>query len=750
MLSLALAAGALASVGFTWRVGSAEPYQEATQRRIGSLSHEVVLDALDPLLAWSWDGGVRVPATFRGERGRIDFGAAGEVEGTVLYLPLDEGAGDPLAARATGHAWTGGVFASALALCASDARLRVDGPWEAIGRESWTLEFWLRLDPDASSREVRLAELAGAVVLELDAERRVEAHFASDPPFVLRSKTVLNAGAWYRIAVTLDGPEIPLARLLVDGEVTGASTSGRAFSRPTARLELGGFTGAVDDVRLLGRSLSSGQLVRALERGARIGPHRLQLERKSGVEDLELWAGPLGPGTYAGEGLLQGALEHAWLVDGALTCTDGAWREIDPSLRPLARTTHPTLALGEQRLFVFGGETRDTHHWPMRNTDDTWIFHADRERWERLRPERAPSPRCHQMAAWSPDHQVVLLVGGLRNDREPVEIGADTWLFHAREGRWEVRHPSGDLPDQVSDCPLVYHARSRRFVLVRSGEIYLYDPDVDRWERRPTPHMRVGGAEVSARPGPSAAAAYDPESGRVLLFGGMSREGEQTTFHDHTLWYDLDENFYRWVECREAPAARVRPGFAYDSRRRRFLLFGGVRDQYSTRFDDLWSFDPRAERWTRHAASNPPGRRGGYYGMAYDAELDRAFLLCGREAPTRFLDESWSLHVDPGTAGTARWVFDRSSMASEGEWCARVDTPGDARIELDYASSMDGRSWHASEGSGPISGESFLRVDARLTRGSNGELPRIQAIGLGVEEIEGPGRLLRRALEPLR
>ena len=78
---------------------------------------------------------------------------------------------------------------------------------------------------------------------------------------------------------------------------------------------------------------------------------------------------------------------------------------------------------------------------------------------------------------------------------------------------------------------------------------------------------------------------YDPETGLILRFGGaMLVDGEQV-YTDTTALYDHAENRWTVLQLDLAPTPRVRAGFAYDTIRKRFVLFGGVRDQFSNRYD---------------------------------------------------------------------------------------------------------------------------------------------------------------------
>jgi hypothetical protein len=416
--------------------------------------------------------------------------------------------------------------------------------------------------------------------------------------------------------------------------------------------------------------------------------------------------------------------------------------------------------IGEHRAFVWSGEVRDSHRGGMINTDDTWIFHTDTGTWRQVPTTVQPAPACHQAAAYSPDHELVLYAGGWRNDDQGSFQYSTTWVYHTEEERWEERHPGGDPFPVSSDADVVYHPGERKFVMLMAGpgEVFLYDPEADTWEKRPAPKaFDLAGARSDYRPGGSPIAGFDPVSGLIVVFGGVLRspEGEKL-YHDRTALYDLAANQFIALEPERHPGPRVRSAFAYDSRRERFVLFGGVQDQSSERMRDLWSFDPERREWREHRAGNTPSARGGYYDMAYDPELDRFFVLCGRHSLKVFLNDAWSLELDESAVGVARYVFDREQLGGCTSWFAEWRAPGDSRVELRFRGSADllaWEGWSASPEEVLARDGRWLQVEVQLHPGSQGETPELGVMGFlrdaGEVETE-PGEDVERMLTSVR
>ena len=447
---------------------------------------------------------------------------------------------------------------------------------------------------------------------------------------------------------------------------------------------------------------------------------------------IDLWVAPsTDPVIDTADEFARGNVEGACVENGRLRWAPGRWDRLETAHAPAARTTHPTVHLGDHQVFVFGGETRDTHFWTWENTADTWILDTQERTWTQVSSPLAPSPRCHTPAAYSPDHDLVLLIGGFENDVHPVQTFGDTWVFHVGERRWEERHPAGPAVGQTSDHVLVYLPGKRRFLLLRGKYALTYDPEVDRWEKLGEVRaVTESGAPSDYRVLGSTIGALDAARGKVVLFGGERWTNGVQSFVDTTAIHDPATNTTTVLDPRPGPTARVRSGFAYDSRRGRFVLFGGVREQYTPRDGDLWTFDASTRRWSSLSSSNPPSARGGFYGMAYDPDEDRFFLACGRHSGERFLDETWSLALDERADGYALYVFDRAGFPPGSAWFADVVAGGTASVSFRFRTSADRIEWSAWTGTPAQLGSArFVQVALILRPGQSGEVPVVRALG---------------------
>jgi hypothetical protein len=132
------------------------------------------------------------------------------------------------------------------------------------------------------------------------------------------------------------------------------------------------------------------------------------------------------------------------------------------------------------------------------------------------------------------------------------------------------------------------------------------------------------------------ALAYDQADKRLILFGGNrllfgAAEDPDTFLDDLWAW---DGKAWHAIHA-STPPARAEAGIAYDSHRRRIVLFGGHRTVAGERirYGDTWEWD--GHRWEQVSSVGPTARNGA--AMAYDAGRKRVVLFGGSGA----LDETW-------------------------------------------------------------------------------------------------------------
>ncbi len=291
------------------------------------------------------------------------------------------------------------------------------------------------------------------------------------------------------------------------------------------------------------------------------------------------------------------------------------WSLRNPPLAPSGRA-YASMAYDSKsdRAILFGGYTyfgESNETWSYDYDNDTWTL-LDSSVYEAGEPATAYDTKADR---------VVLFEGG----------NGETWSYDDDTNAWRflagTPEPGGAM---------AYDAASAKTVLF-NGRTYLYDLDTGTW---------IG---MTSRTGPSArdfaSLAYDAESGCLILFGGETSEG----LSNETWSYDYNNGTWTRRTPQVSPPPRERAGIAYDSQSARVILFGGLVDRNGTwsSGNDTWAYDSQADNWTLMKPSAAPSPRDSV-AMAYDSQSDRVVLF-GGSAPSGVSNETWSYDYDHDT-----------------------------------------------------------------------------------------------------
>ena len=262
---------------------------------------------------------------------------------------------------------------------------------------------------------------------------------------------------------------------------------------------------------------------------------------------------------------------------------------VDSVSSPSRRHAHAMTYDGSSStVMVFGGmfDTRDTALPPAqreRPLCDTWLL--EDSTWT-----SAPDTTCPIAATAA----ATLIVRGPRDAMMLVEgprASLDTQplpmrLFRRDSAQWTLIDSAGPrLPLNANGGSAWDDARSVLVVPVLGGP----DGGVWEWSGASWRQVRV---EVSPPPRRNYAIAYDSRRRRVALIGGLA-SAPRRPLGDHWTWDGAT-----WSEVASAPsqpAPRSHARLANDARNGRLLYFGGSSAQGLQR--ELWIFD--ADGWRR-------------------------------------------------------------------------------------------------------------------------------------------------------
>ena len=273
-------------------------------------------------------------------------------------------------------------------------------------------------------------------------------------------------------------------------------------------------------------------------------------------------------------------LGDTWRYDGS------RWQAMTPATSPPARYKH-AMALDPQLgvIVLFGG---DAFFGAGGDSNDTWTF--DGTTWRQLAPSRSPPPRDAHDIASDPVRRRIVLFGGSQPGTGLQPYG-DTWTFDG--ATWTQAAPPVSPTPRHSFALLFDPAQGG--VLLFGGGVTEGGIDVsgsegeDFWSFDGTTWSMVITTSPPSRSG--AAMAYDPDLGRIVLYGGRLEAG-----HLDDTWEFTDAG-WSLVPTRTTPGAlhQACAAFFEGSTSRGVMLFGGRRFD-NTVSNQLWRLD--AGTWT--------------------------------------------------------------------------------------------------------------------------------------------------------
>lgn len=267
-------------------------------------------------------------------------------------------------------------------------------------------------------------------------------------------------------------------------------------------------------------------------------------------------------------------------------------------------------------------------------TADIWEYSLQTNAWRPIVHE-GPALSFHSMVLDTRADRLVVLGGfSIGPFGTNPQYYADVWTYGMdQRGLWSKVNPGGDSPRPRAAGTAIYDPLDDRMV-VFGGEVeghisnetwFLRLGDSPTWEQL-TPAGDGPGVRFYA------ASIYDPVGHRMIVYGGSDG-----SVHSDEVWSLTLGAAPRWQRldpAGESPGRRAGASAAYDSRRRRMVIFGGGVDSFA------WALDlagPPA--WHRVAKNQFPTYAGFLAGCAYDSLNDRLVVdHVGARG-----DETWQL-----------------------------------------------------------------------------------------------------------
>jgi N-acetylneuraminic acid mutarotase len=321
--------------------------------------------------------------------------------------------------------------------------------------------------------------------------------------------------------------------------------------------------------------------------------------------------------------------------------------ELNPSARGYASMAYDSES---DKMILFGGELPG---YDLKINDETWAYDVASNTWIEMKPTSGPPPRCAVDIVYDSKSDRIILFGGASGaTRKTASVLNDTWAYDYNTNTWTemAKGPEDHLGyrmayDSESDRSILFGGMDLSFKLY--NDTWAYDFNTDTWtEMQPSTSPPVRNYH---------AMAYDIQADRVILFGGSAwDENMNTTFLDDTWAYDFNTNTWQQLERGEGeyPSGRLYNALAYNTVADRTILYGGVsaKDQPIETANETWLYDYSSNNWTLLKPAENPGWRT-MHPMAYSSAADRIILFGGQNVKERYnyTDDTWVFDLNTTT-----------------------------------------------------------------------------------------------------
>ncbi len=259
--------------------------------------------------------------------------------------------------------------------------------------------------------------------------------------------------------------------------------------------------------------------------------------------------------------------------------------------------------------------------------------------WRRRNVTLAPDGTEYPAAVWDPLRSRIVRFGGARGGKPGGALWE--WLGHD----WldpEIIDPEGDGAPTARLAPQTTWDWQRRAVVMMGGS--QVDVLNDTWSWNGSSWARLPDATVRRLGG---AMVPDPVGGGLLAFGGLGADGGTEVSAERLspsgVWSNVDATGF--------PPARALGAIATDPNTGVSWLFGGAASASAdSALGDLWQF--AGGKWTLLASAGPPPRTAS--ALAWDSRRKRLVLYGGTNRTGNDLSDTWEW---TGTAWQQRLVL---------------------------------------------------------------------------------------------
>jgi cysteine-rich repeat protein len=270
---------------------------------------------------------------------------------------------------------------------------------------------------------------------------------------------------------------------------------------------------------------------------------------------------------------------------------------------------------------------------------DTWTW--DGVNWKDETSSGAPPSRSFNAAGFDQTQNGTVIFGGKTVDANGNVVPlSDSWLF---------RVPSGGATATWSES-IRQHPERRAFTQFafsnRESIALLFGgryADGRTWSWSQFTGWQLVATVASPPRVEAALMVFDSKRNRFVLFGGTP-DIQKTDFSNELWAFNLGETPSTWHKIATAVAPPPRHSMAgfYDPRRDRIVIFGGggARGATNSRFGDTWEFDCANQTWIEIHSANMPGARAAAT-FTYDAAQGNGMMFGGIDKDFTAMGDTW-------------------------------------------------------------------------------------------------------------
>ncbi|MCX5973753.1 MAG: hypothetical protein NTU59_03595, partial [Coprothermobacterota bacterium] len=215
-----------------------------------------------------------------------------------------------------------------------------------------------------------------------------------------------------------------------------------------------------------------------------------------------------------------------------------------------------------------------------------------------------PSPRSGHSLVWAGSQAI--LFGG-HNQSSAMD---DTWAFNPASQQWTELHPATS-PSARAYAQMAFDPGSGKAILFGGfdggaslNDTWSFNPTLGEWtELTPTgeaPSPRAqAGFSFCGYPGSGA--------GRLLLYGGIELP-DNTATHDSFFYHPAANQWQLLSEAGE-PTPSYAGTLSFDAAGGRAIYFGGTSDLYPGSLNETWAFSANDHTWKWLDQGSPPPPR---------------------------------------------------------------------------------------------------------------------------------------------